>query len=100
MFCEPHILNLISSRLALCRLARLTRATKRLGINAMNALIINALWFALLMIGLCSTLPAPSQSDLKRIFREIATNENAYGVIQVVPYSERLPAYMVIANQW
>ncbi|CAA88894.2 uncharacterized protein CELE_ZK971.1 [Caenorhabditis elegans] len=65
----------------------------------MNALIINVV-LMFLLIAICSSVPAPSQTDLKRIFREIAANENAYGVIQVVPYSERLPAYMVIANKW
>ncbi|EFO94311.1 hypothetical protein CRE_04311 [Caenorhabditis remanei] len=69
----------------------------------MNALIIKVIaLFAVffLLIGLSSSAPSPSQTDLKRIFREIAANENAYGVIQVVPYSERLPAYMVISNKW
>uniref|UniRef100_A0A1I7UYX5 TPM_phosphatase domain-containing protein n=1 Tax=Caenorhabditis tropicalis TaxID=1561998 RepID=A0A1I7UYX5_9PELO len=56
--------------------------------------------FVILFIGMFTAAPSPSQTDLKRIFREIAANENAYGVIQVVPYSERLPAYMVISNKW
>ncbi|CAL2031861.1 hypothetical protein CAEBREN_03459 [Caenorhabditis brenneri] len=67
----------------------------------MNALIVKVIvMFVIVMIGIASSAPSPSQTDLKRIFREIATNENAYGVIQVVPYSERLPAYMVISNKW
>ncbi|PIC43499.1 hypothetical protein L5515_013126 [Caenorhabditis briggsae] len=69
----------------------------------MNALLLKMLsifTILLLIIGITTSAPSPSQTELKRIFREIAANENAYGVIQVVPYSERLPAYMVISNKW